>query len=180
MANAVGEHIMQEEGVKWRAEETRGGVDLAPKSWAPPSLNSWLRHCIYVQDGFRDVATCKDTTKIQICSLQYVLRWVGLLLTPGIFEHSPLTLPLRRRATAAQMQWCCRALCAQNLVSVGLHTQWMSRTRCEPVLFTLQAERSKPLTNWPTRHTLAIPVGKFPRSDAISYWPDVRVNKETP
>jgi len=32
MSNGVGEHIMQEEGGKWRAEETRGGVGLAPKS----------------------------------------------------------------------------------------------------------------------------------------------------
>src|SRR6218665_1711582 len=37
-----------------------------------------------------DVATCKYTTKIQTCSLQYVLRGVGILLTLGILEHSPL------------------------------------------------------------------------------------------
>jgi len=27
---------MQEEGGKWKAEETRGGVDLAPKSFEHP------------------------------------------------------------------------------------------------------------------------------------------------
>jgi len=31
MSNAVGEHIMQEEGAKWRAEETREGWTLPPK-----------------------------------------------------------------------------------------------------------------------------------------------------
>jgi len=31
MSNAVGGHLMQEEGREWRAEETRGGVGLNPK-----------------------------------------------------------------------------------------------------------------------------------------------------
>ena len=32
MSNAVGEHLMQEEGGEWMAEERKGGVGLDPKS----------------------------------------------------------------------------------------------------------------------------------------------------
>jgi len=32
MSNAVGEHLMQEEGGEWRAEERKRGVGLDPKS----------------------------------------------------------------------------------------------------------------------------------------------------
>src|SRR6218665_1350906 len=45
ISNAVGEHIMQEEGeTEGRGNEGRGGP--CPQKLSPPSLNSWLRHCL--------------------------------------------------------------------------------------------------------------------------------------
>jgi len=37
MSNAVGEHLMQEEGGEWRAEETKGGWASTQKVEHPPA-----------------------------------------------------------------------------------------------------------------------------------------------
>jgi len=58
-------------------------VDQTSQNRKNRRITKYLKfRIITAQDGSRDVATCKDTTKIQISSLQYVLRG-GHLTHPG-------------------------------------------------------------------------------------------------